>query len=656
MKQVYNSKFYLVIAICTLLLGSCPLIYSPLAIAQEEADTFDEFEEFDQELESSESTPEGSSPSEGTLSEESLDDDSFFEEPAPIEDSEEATSIQNEVNPNAGETNVSEPEVPIENLEDDEFFGSDEGNGDSENLNEDDTTTEIATPNEVESTESTLEANSKDLKFDDEPDLGLELKLHDIYMKYLAEPIPDKEWDVIVGTKTSEVYTIQKGDNLWDLSKTFFGDGNYWPKIWSVNSKITNPHLIEPKNVIRFILGNENDAPQFAVTENSSASSTAIAEEEDLETTVEDANLEDLTQDAVELEAELITDFNESSLEEELLSDEELEGVVIPPPEVIVRPVTQIFPPSLPQWRSHADAILKSREIDLKKVNKSEKKISLPLSYYLDENQPAGVAKIVDIEGGGKSAAQFQYIYIRAKKGYLKPGEKLMAVKNNGPLITNEKVQEDAIIWEVQGQIIVDQKVEATKKYKSDLYDVYRAYIESALTAVMVGADVLRGGYVYVDDNKKGRVPNVSGLIIGGAIGNKRNLLSKDSLAYLNVGINEGVKVGDVLPVYSNNYTERNDPYVLTTHRPMGLIKIAKVSELYSTGYIVENDGSINIGDFVGSKKGFEKELTRNRVSTNTDSEKNESVDQDLLEIQSLLNSIEEDLDPAQTDKFEYME
>ena len=62
------------------------------------------------------------------------------------------------------------------------------------------------------------------------PDLQYEARLHDIYMKFHARPMTDEEWDYIAGAKMSEVYTIQKGDTLWDLSKTFFGEGNYWLK------------------------------------------------------------------------------------------------------------------------------------------------------------------------------------------------------------------------------------------------------------------------------------------------------------------------------------------------------------------------------------------------------------------------------------------
>jgi hypothetical protein len=53
-------------------------------------------------------------------------------------------------------------------------------------------------------------------------------------------------------TKESEgVYTIKKGDTLWDISSKFLKDPFLWPKLWQRNPYITNPHWIYPGNPIR---------------------------------------------------------------------------------------------------------------------------------------------------------------------------------------------------------------------------------------------------------------------------------------------------------------------------------------------------------------------------------------------------------------------
>jgi len=47
-----------------------------------------------------------------------------------------------------------------------------------------------------------------------------------------------------------ETYVVQEGDTLWDICVKFFGDPYNWPRIWSYNPKITNPHWIYPGDVV----------------------------------------------------------------------------------------------------------------------------------------------------------------------------------------------------------------------------------------------------------------------------------------------------------------------------------------------------------------------------------------------------------------------
>ncbi|WP_233582655.1 LysM peptidoglycan-binding domain-containing protein, partial [Corallococcus sp. CA053C] len=54
-----------------------------------------------------------------------------------------------------------------------------------------------------------------------------------------------------------QVHTVEGGDTLWDLSQRYLGSPWYWPKVWSYNPQIANPHWIYPGNNVKFFPGGE---------------------------------------------------------------------------------------------------------------------------------------------------------------------------------------------------------------------------------------------------------------------------------------------------------------------------------------------------------------------------------------------------------------
>jgi hypothetical protein len=84
-----------------------------------------------------------------------------------------------------------------------------------------------------------------------------------------ASEAPTPPDAVELGARTAEgggtlpppdTYTIRPGDTLWDLSGRFLNNPWYWPKVWSYNPEIDNPHWIYPGNLLRFY-PSEDQAP-----------------------------------------------------------------------------------------------------------------------------------------------------------------------------------------------------------------------------------------------------------------------------------------------------------------------------------------------------------------------------------------------------------
>ncbi|MBX3184428.1 MAG: LysM peptidoglycan-binding domain-containing protein [Polyangiaceae bacterium] len=52
-----------------------------------------------------------------------------------------------------------------------------------------------------------------------------------------------------------EVHVVRRGDTLWGLSSEYYRNPHHWPRLWSYNPQIQNPHWIYPGDQIRMRLG-----------------------------------------------------------------------------------------------------------------------------------------------------------------------------------------------------------------------------------------------------------------------------------------------------------------------------------------------------------------------------------------------------------------
>jgi hypothetical protein len=69
-----------------------------------------------------------------------------------------------------------------------------------------------------------------------------------------AIPLEDNSGPVEVHAgPVPELHVVRSGDTLWDICWYYFNDPWQWPKIWSYNSQITNPHWIYPGDLVRLL-------------------------------------------------------------------------------------------------------------------------------------------------------------------------------------------------------------------------------------------------------------------------------------------------------------------------------------------------------------------------------------------------------------------
>lgn len=78
------------------------------------------------------------------------------------------------------------------------------------------------------------------------------------------------------GGPVPEVHVVRTGDTLWDISGRYYGNPWEWPRIWSYNPEITNPHWIYPSDHVRLHTGGVVADSSPTITRRPRASSGTI--------------------------------------------------------------------------------------------------------------------------------------------------------------------------------------------------------------------------------------------------------------------------------------------------------------------------------------------------------------------------------------------
>lgn len=64
---------------------------------------------------------------------------------------------------------------------------------------------------------------------------------------------PENEPAQVNSGPVPELHVVRSGDTLWDICAYYFNDPWQWPKIWSYNPQVTNPHWIYPGDLVRLL-------------------------------------------------------------------------------------------------------------------------------------------------------------------------------------------------------------------------------------------------------------------------------------------------------------------------------------------------------------------------------------------------------------------
>lgn len=398
----------------------------------------------------------------------------------------------------------------------------------------------------------------------DAPDVRKENRFYQIYRQYSATPTSPEKWNEALSRAKTQTYIIQKGDTLWDVSQTFFADPNFWPKIWSLNSGIYNPHEISPSGVVQFSPGTTSEPPRLGAGPHAGAPSSQ-------ETPVAAAQAgpaETPAQAAVPKIGEMV--------------EIDLATIKLPPPSKSAKAATRL-PPSVPSY-SYVQNPEVVAKLELTPARNKIPEAPLILTHFASDTKPSSLGEVVGTELGFSSAGEGQEIIIKGN-GF-SPGQRVLAVRSLGSLPDNSGIG----TYGIQGELEIRAAVNSGES-------LYRAAVVKSLSLVEAGDQLVAEPLMQVQPQAGGTMSPIPGKIIGGQYSAKRDIFGPYSVVYLNVGAGQGVNVGTHVPVYRNAKTRNSKSLILENPAEIGELQIVRVGDGVSTAIVLRQLDDIRVGD-----------------------------------------------------------
>lgn len=387
---------------------------------------------------------------------------------------------------------------------------------------------------------------SSNADFDTQRNKSMEERLHSIYRSSYSRQVVDSDWFKMVEGVDQQTHTVKPKDTLWSISKIYFGDGFFWSKLWSVNGRITNPHLILVGDQIHFTVGNPKAPPTVKIQKGNS-----LAESDD-----EDR------------------DEGEFKTSGELADGVDAEGklAIITTPQKSV-PIPDIF-------KNRIDLSLASRtKAETMVLDRPNTLFNLKVTVTKDilSEGPEPLGKIVSLGKNRQITGQLGYVIIEST-GNIKVGQKYSILSDD------DQVLDSAHGIKVLGTV---QILEPTGDSDGQFF---KAQVIDQFDSFKVNAVVSSYQVQKIDLQATGTVAQTPFTVLDF---DNRSLWGREEIVLIKATNGGGFNVGDLLRV--KNYL---DPEFKTLYNS-GLLKVATVSGSYAAAVVLYSNTEITSEDSI---------------------------------------------------------
>lgn len=390
-----------------------------------------------------------------------------------------------------------------------------------------------------------------------------EKRFFELYSNYQSRPTDEQLFAQSKKNQDSLSYELKEGDNLWDLSEVLFGDPQFWPKLWSLNSQsVTNPHELRRGDRLVFVPGGEQ-APEMKVIQAQSSqpnSSEALSK----------------SSSSIPTQAPL---SEPSPLEQVVLE--------IPPPAKPPQPLRPL-PQSLPNWsfRSLPEDI---GSVDLQRSFLAWTQAEEVMPFQVVAAKPQFLGRVVETEYRGDFGMDQSEVLVHLKSA--PAGKDLMVIQPGEQLFDPFRkavVYERRLVGELQLLGLVNSRLK-----------VYRARVRKTLLPVVRGAEVVEGKLPILTkpSSVASSPPTKAVRVLGGPLNPQTRYRGEKQYVFLSGGEAQGLQVGQVYGIQKFSKTRNPLTLIEENESLIGKVLIAHAEPQLATGFILESSEEVLIGD-----------------------------------------------------------